>query len=348
MKFMIHNFYKRGSYHQNMETVLVIGSNSFSGSHYITLLLEKTKYNIIGISRSPEKKKAFLPYKASPEAASRFSFHQLNLNQDIPAILQLIDEHKIEYVVNFAAQSEVAPSWQNPLHWYHTNVISLVHLLSQLKDRKHLKKYVHASTPEVYGTMSGVVTEHTHYSPSTPYAASKAAADLFIQMLVKNFNFPAVSTRVANIYGPGQQLFKIIPKSVMSIKLGKKIPLHGGGHSVRAFIHARDASEGVLTIMENGKPGDIFHLTTSEFISICDLVRKICDKLGVSFEENVVITEDRVGKDAAYTLDFTKAKTELSWKPIIGLDQGINEVINWVDQNFSELKDIPLEYIHKE
>ena len=335
-----------------MKTVLVIGSNSFSGSHFINLLLEKTSYNVIGISRSLEKSSAFLPYKKrleeEPQLSPRFKFYQMNLNHDVEKIIWLVDQHQIEYVVNFAAQSEVAPSWKDPQHWYQTNVLSLVNLLNQLKDRNFLKKYVHASTPEVYGTMSGTVTEHTQYNPSTPYAASKTAADLFINMLIKNFNFPAVFTRVANIYGPGQQLFKIIPKSVMSIKFGQKIPLHGGGHSVRAFIHAKDASDCVLRIMENGEPGEIFHISTTEFISIKDLVKKICDKMDVSFEDNVAITEDRVGKDAAYTLDSTKAQTQFGWKSIRSLDQGIDEVIQWAKNNWHELKEQPLDYVHKE
>src|SRR3989344_886780 len=169
-----------------MKNIMVIGSNSFSGSHFINLLLEKTTYDIIGVSRSPEKSSAFLPYRSRLQSKkiesekalqSRFHFYQLNLNHDVQKIMDLIDKHQIEYIVNFAAQSEVAPSWKNPLHWYQTNVLSLVNLLNQLKDRNFIKKYVHASTPEVYGTMSGTIAEHTIYSPSTPYASSKAAAD---------------------------------------------------------------------------------------------------------------------------------------------------------------------------
>lgn len=329
-----------------MPTVLVIGSNSFSGSHYINYLLEKTTYDIIGVSRSPEKNEVFLSYKL--RQSNRFQFHQYDLNRNIKDIIDLIDRRKIEYVVNFAAQSEVAPSWKNPSHWYQTNVLSLVNLLNQLKDRQFLKKYVHASTPEVYGSMSGLIKEHTNYDPSTPYAASKAAADLFIQILIKNFNFPAVFTRVGNIYGPGQQLFKIIPKSIISIKSGKKIPLHGGGHSVRAFIYANDASDCVLRIMQQSNPGEIFHITTTEFISIRDLVKKICDKMHVSFDQSVTITEDRIGKDAAYTLDATKVKTQLNWKPTVSLDHGIDEVIKWINHYWDALKHEPLEYIHKE
>ena len=328
------------------KTVFVIGSNAFSGAQFIDYLLEKTKYNIIGISRSTEKKEAFLPYKK--RKSSRVQFQQLDLNKDISKILELADKHKPAYLVNFAAQSEVAPSWKNPEHWYQTNVLSLVSFLNQLKDRTYVEKYVHASTPEVYGTMSGAITEHTHYNPSTPYAASKAAADLFISMLVKNFNFPAVFTRVANIYGSGQQLHKIIPRSVMYIKLGKKIPLHGGGQSVRAFIHARDASDCVLKIMEKAKPGEIYHVSNSEFVLIRDLVQKICDKMGVDFNTTTEISGDRVGKDAVYTLESTKAQKELDWKPSVSLDTGINEVRHWVEEEFAVLKNEPLEYVHKE
>lgn len=326
--------------------VLVIGSNSFSGSQFIDYLLDQRDYNIVGISRSPEKKDAFLAYKA--RRSPRFRFFQYDLNSHVPQIIQLIDAEKPAFIVNFAAQSEVAPSWQNPLHWYQTNVLALVHLLSQLKDRPFLEKYVHASTPEVYGTMVGKVTEHTHYDPSTPYAASKASADLFIRLLVKQFQFPAASTRVANIYGPGQQLYKIIPRSVMYIKLRKKIPLHGGGHSVRAFIHARDASDGVLKIMENARPGEIFHLSTTEFVKIREIVQMICGQMQVDFSQVTEISEDRPGKDAAYILDSHKAQTELGWKPTIPLSQGISEVISWAEKNFETLKEEPLDYAHKE
>ena len=329
-----------------MTTVAVIGSNSFSGSHFVDYLLEKTNDNIIGLSRSTEKNAAFLQYKK--RNSPRFQFQQLNLNTDVAKIMEFFDKIQPAYVVNFAAQSEVAPSWNNPTHWYQTNVVSLVNLLSQLKDRKYLLKYVHASTPEVYGTTSGKVTENIIYSPSTPYAALKAAADLFIMMLVKNFNFPAALTRVANIYGPGQQLYKIIPRSVMYIKMGKKIPLHGGGRSVRAFIHAQDASDCVLKIMEHAKPGDIYHISQSEFVEIRELVQRICDKMKVKFEDATLITEDRMGKDAAYVLDSTKAKIDLGWKPEITLDQGINEVIEWVNREWDVLKNETLEYVHKE
>src|SRR3989344_4236572 len=201
-----------------METVAVIGSNSFSGSHFIDFLLRNSEYNVIGISRSQEKPKLYLPYKRPNEP--RFRFHRMDLNKDSAAILRLIDGKKPSFVVNFASQSMVGESWKNPEHWYNTNVLSTVKLTNALKEKKFLRKYVHVSTPEVYGTCSGSVNEKFPFNPSTPYAASRAAADVFIQLLVREFRFPAVFTRAANVYGPGQQLFRIIPRSIIYAKKG--------------------------------------------------------------------------------------------------------------------------------
>jgi len=328
-------------------TVVVIGSNSFSGSHYIDFLLEKTNYNILGISRSPENKEIFLPYKNNPNR-SRFTFHQLDLNKDIDQIILLIDELQAEYIVNFASQSMVGQSWDNPDHWYNTNVLSTVKLTNSLKDKDYLKKYVHVSTPEVYGSCSGSVKEDNPFNPSTPYAGSRAAADDFIYMLIKQFNFPAVFTRAANVYGPGQQLFKIIPRAIIYSKLGKKIPLHGGGNAKRAFIDIRDVCEATLQIMEKAKPGDVYHLSTNTLISVRDLVSIIVNKLGKSFDEVAEVVETRRGLDDAYILDSTKAKIEFNWQPKINLEEGINQTINWINNNWEIILKENLEYIHKE
>jgi dTDP-glucose 4,6-dehydratase len=156
--------------------VLVLGSNSFSGSDFIDLLLEQQKYSIVGISRSPEKSALFLKYKR--QSKPDFKFYQLDLNKNIQDILSLIDFLKPEYIVNFAAQSEVAPSWKNPRQWFQTNALAVTELGHALKDRRYLKRYVHISSPEVYGTCVGIVKEDAPLNPSTPYAASKAAGDL--------------------------------------------------------------------------------------------------------------------------------------------------------------------------
>ena len=130
-----------------MPTVLVIGSNSFSGSDFVDHVLEETDYAVAGVSRSPEKSELFLPYKKWQDL-SRFSFHQLDLNRDMSDLLALLARLRPEYVVNFAAQSEVGPSWAHPEHWFQTNAVAIAALGNFLKDQKWLKRYVHISSPE--------------------------------------------------------------------------------------------------------------------------------------------------------------------------------------------------------
>lgn len=329
-----------------MKKVVVIGSNSFSGSHFVDLLLEKEDYQVIGVSRSPEKKEVYLPYKKRD--LNNFKFHRMDLNKDLLELMNLLDEIKPEYVVNFASQSMVGQSWDNPDHWYQTNVLSTIKFTNALKDKKYLKKYVHITTPEVYGNCSGWVKEDNPFNPSTPYAGSRAASDIFIQMLIKQFNFPAVFTRAANVYGPSQQLFKIIPRAIIYAKKGIKIPLHGGGEARRSFIHIRDVCEATLKIMETANPGETYHLSTDTLISIKDLVGKIVEKMGKDFNEVVEIVETRRGLDDAYILDSTKAKEEFGWIPKIDLESGIFETIKWIDKNWEVISSEQLEYLHKE
>lgn len=329
-----------------MNKVLVIGSNSFSGSDFVDLLLEEGRYQVIGVSRSPEKGSLFLPYKKRDP--KNFTFRQIDLNKDLDALRELLYEFKPDYVVNFAAQSEVAPSWENPHHWFQTNAVGITHLAHLLKDCKFLKKYVHISSPEVYGTCEGVVTESAPLNPSTPYAASKAAGDLSLFTFAKNFSFPLVMIRATNVYGAHQQLFKIIPRSVIYLKLGKKIELHGGGEAVKSYIHIRDVSRGELLAMEQGKSGEIYHLSPDQGVAVKNVVGKICAYLNLDFSQATAIVAERLGQDKAYVIDSTKARQTLGWKPQITLDQGIEGVARWISDYFDEIQKQPLHYVHKE
>lgn len=330
-----------------MKNVLVIGSNSFSGSDFIDLLLEEKKYNVIGISRSKEKSSLFLPYRAK-KGHEHFHFYQIDLNNDLEKLEAIINEFKPSYVVNFAAQSEVAPSWKFPHHWFQTNAVSLTRLANLLKDKSYLKKYVHISSPEVYGTCEGFIKEDAPLNPSTPYAASKAAGDLSLFTFVKNFNFPMVMIRATNVYGPHQQLFKIIPRAIIYMLQKKKIPLHGGGKAVKSYIHIRDVSRGTLMAMEQGQPGEIYHFSPDKGVEVREVVRILANKLGLFFEEAVEIVEERLGQDKAYTIDSTKAREAFGWKPQITLDDGLSQTVEWVKHHLEDIKKEPLEYMHKE
>ena len=329
----------------NKRKIVVIGSNSFSGSDFIDLLLDDEQNEVIGISRSPEKSTLFLPYKRCQRA--NFRFYQMDLNKHMPQIIELLDSFEPEYVVNFAAQSEVAPSWEHPEQWFQTNVVALAKLTNALKDRDYLKRYVHISSPEVYGACEGRVTESAPMNPSTPYAASKAAADMFLSTLVKNFQFPLITIRSTNVYGAHQQLFKIIPRSVIYLKMGKKISLHGGGMAVKSYIHIRDISRGELAAMEKGRPGTIYHLSPDRGYAVRDIVRTICELMGRDFEASTVAVGERLGQDAAYVIDSTRAREEFGWEPNLSLEEGLAEVIAWVEDNWEEIQKQPLEYIHK-
>jgi dTDP-glucose 4,6-dehydratase len=149
------------------------------------------------------------------------------------------------------------------------------------------------------------------------------------------------------VYGPGQQLYRIIPRTIFCILTGEKLSLHGGGHSVRSFIHIRDVAEGTLRVARSAKPGEAFHFSTPENISIRSLVERICELLGAKFSEVVEIVDDRPGKDSAYLLDSAKARKLLDWTDAVSLDQGLNETIAWVKTNLASLKQQPQKYIHK-
>lgn len=324
---------------------LVLGSNSFSGASFSKYLLENG-YNVFGCSRSSENNNVFLPYKWISKQ-SQFEFHQYDINHDLDSIMSLITKEKIPYIVNFAAQSMVAESWENPSDWFMTNTVSSINLHDKIRKCSFLERYVHISTPEVYGSSSEALSEETMFNPSTPYAVSRAASDMSLSSFYHAYNFPVVTTRAANVFGPGQQLYRIIPRTILFILLGKRIELHGGGASRRSFIHIDDVSNATLKIMLGGDIGSSYHISTNCIITIRSLVEKICEIMGVSFDDHVNLVGDRLGKDAAYQLNSSKLRNELQWRENIDLDRGLRDCIEWVKNNFDELKNKPSYYIHK-
>jgi dTDP-glucose 4,6-dehydratase len=326
------------------ERILVLGSNSFSGAHFVDHALTAGA-QVLGVSRSPEPHPVFLPYKERPGAA--FAFHQADLNHDLDRVMALVMDFRPQYLVNFAAQSMVAESWQQPEHWFATNTVATVRLHDRLRHCGFLEKYVHVSTPEVYGSCAGLVTEDAPYNPSTPYAVSRAAADMSLLSFHKAYGFPVVFSRAANVFGPAQQLYRIVPRAALFIRLGRKIPLHGGGRSVRSFIHVRDVAEGTLRLARLGQPPAIYHLSTREQLSIREVVEEVCRQMGASFHDQVEMAEERLGKDAFYTLDSSKARRELGFAPSLRFVEGVADTVAWVDRNLAVLAKQPLDYIHK-
>ncbi len=331
------------------EKILVLGSNSFSGASFVDFLLAQG-HSVIGCSRSPEPHAAFLPYRWLDRGLKRpgsFRFQRCDLNRDLDPLMELIGREQPEFVVNFAAQSMVAESWKNPDHWFMTNAVSTVRFHDRLRQCGFLRKYVHVSTPEVYGSTAGLIGEDAPFNPSTPYAVSRAAADMSLKTFFAAYGFPVVFTRAANVFGPGQQLYRIIPRTILFIKLGRKLQLHGGGSSERSFIHVGDVADATARIMRDGDPGEAYHISTGRIVSVRELVEMICARMGARFDDCVEVAGERLGKDAAYRLDSAKLRNRLGWRDCSSLEQGIEETIAWVERFLEELKSQPLDYIHK-
>ena len=327
------------------ERTIVIGSNSFSGSSFVDHLLNQGE-DVVGISRSPEPNDVFLKYKWRLPL-NKFQFYQYDVNSNFNEITQLLEQLKPKKIVNFAAQSMVSQSWDAPEDWFMTNCVSSVKLQNHLRKSDWMEKYIHVSTPEVYGSTEGPVTEDNGFNPSTPYAVSRAAGDMSIMSFVNSFNFPAVITRAANVYGPGQSLYRIIPRTILSILTGESLNLHGGGKSERSFIHIDDVSRATEEILRQGINGATYHISTNRMISIKSLVELICNMMKIPFEEVVKISEDRAGKDQSYELDSKKLRYELNWSDQITLENGIDDTLSWVRDNLQVIKLQPREYIHR-
>jgi dTDP-glucose 4,6-dehydratase len=326
--------------------ILLIGSNSFAGANFAKYLLDK-KYRVIGVSRSKELKSFYLPYFKS-KYLHNFQFFKINLNkdQDLKILINLVKKYNIKYIVNFAAQGMVAESWHKPEDWYNTNTTSnskLINILSKL----NLKKYLNFSTPEVYGNVKKKIKENLNFYPSTPYAVSRAAQDMNLLAYKKFLNFPVVFTRAANIYGPGQKLYRIIPKTIISAILKKKVYLHGGGKSVRSFIFIDDVSFILDKILfDKYNAGETYHISTNQFITIKNLVLMILDIMKVN-KSLILFAKERRGKDHGYLLDSSKARKKYRWKEKILLDEGLKRTINYIHKKFYCIKNESLEYKHK-
>jgi dTDP-glucose 4,6-dehydratase len=324
---------------------LVIGSNAFSGAQFIKYLL-RHEHQVLGVSRSAELHDVFLPYK-DLNAGERFRFAQIDINSQLDELMAHIAEFQPEYVVNFAAQGMVAQSWDTPEHWYQTNVVGQVRLHDRLRKLPFIRRYVHVSTPEAYGSTDGWIKERFVFAPSTPYAVSRAACDLHLMSFFKAYEFPVVWTRAANVYGPGQQLYRIIPRALLFARLGRKLHLHGGGLSIRSFIHIDDVADATYRVATSGKPGDSYHISTAETVSIRGLVETICVLMDLRFEELAEAVGDRLGKDQAYLLDSGKIRTELGWRDTVTLADGLKETLAWIDANLGLLQSLPADYLHK-
>ena len=321
-----------------MKKILVIGSNCVTGSYIVDSLL-CAGHEVHGVSRSDEYDDMFLPYKRLTKP--NFKFYKIDIVKEYDKLFNLIKTIEPDTVIHVAGLSEVALSHEKPVEYFEVNTVATVRLCNYLRKCDFLKQYVYISTPEVFGSCGSPLHVDESYNPSSPYAASKAAAEMYIETLT---GFPYTITRSTNIYGRGQQLYKIIPRTIICIKAGKKLKLHGGGKVRRSFIHISDVSSTIKRIVDKRVLG-IIHMDDNEYRPIVDIVKMICNKMNAKFEDVVEITDDRSSQDSMYSLDATSLADV--WSQTINIDLGLNDTISWVLDNWEEIQKQPLDYIHK-
>jgi dTDP-glucose 4,6-dehydratase len=253
---------------------------------------------------------------------------------DESVLNRIQDKSKIDCIINFAAETHVDRSIDDPFPFLKTNVFGTMTLL-EFARRNKIPKYIQISTDEVYGSLGkeGCFTEKTQISPNSPYSASKAAADHLVQSYFSTYALPALITRCSNNYGPYQFPEKLIPLLITNAYENKMLPIYGDGKNVRDWIHVDDHSSGVEAVLLKGKPGEVYNLGGDcEELNI-NIAKSICDIMEKP-HSIIKFVADRPGHDRRYAMDFSKIKKELGWEPTISLKkQGLKDCVSWYLDN---------------
>jgi dTDP-glucose 4,6-dehydratase len=251
------------------------------------------------------------------------------LNLELVSLI--MQEHKVDTVLHFAAQSHVDRSFGNSLEFTQTNVLG-THTLLECAKRHHIKRFIHVSTDEVYGeVIDGEAKETAILSPTNPYACSKAAAEFVCQAYIRSFNMPIIITRGNNVFGPYQFPEKVIPKFIHRLRLGMKCCIHGRGTGTRNFLHTSDVVRAFDIIMRKGQLHEIYNIGTTVDISIRDMCEKLI-RIMKSEDANpddwIEYVEDRAFNDSRYMIDSTKLN-ELGWSANLDFDGLFKQTVDW-------------------
>ena len=324
--------------------ILILGSGSFAGQAIFSQLL-KDGFDVYGINRSAPKNVYMWEWLKDLDIDNRW--FKLNICNNIDSFKEIFDDLSPTHVVDLMGQGMVSPSWDDPALWYETNISKKAILLNHLKDLNSLEKYIRVSTPEVFGNNEKYLHEDSEFKPSTPYAVSHAAIDYHLRCVGKQFDFPYCIGRFANFYGPGQQLYRVIPKSIMCFLNKKKFILDGGGKSKRSFIYSQDICSAIYKLLFESKIYKEYNFSSNEEISIKELIERICNLLKVDFNQNVLLGDERPGKDMFYRMNCENSYKELNWKSSVCLDDGLNKTTHWIMKNLRQLKSESWTYIHR-
>ncbi len=327
-----------------MKTYMVLGGGGSFGVHTaLYLLAHANPRKVICVGRNPEKPEPFSLNVGKGD--SRYAYHQIHIGYEQDRLFELFDTEKPEVIVSYAAQGEGAVSWKKSWRFFETNCVALVKMIEELMARKYLERFIQIGTSELYGSVDFAAREDTPIQPTSPYAASKAAFDMYLLSVSKVLKFPMNIIRPSNAYCPGQLLHRVIPKAVVCGLTGRKLPLQGGGRARKSYIHARDLARAIHLVSEKAPLGKVYNAGPPEPISIRDLVAKVAEGFKIPFDQLCAVSGDRLGQDSQYWLDSGAILQDTGWQPQIGLEQGIQEMIAWGRKYCDFLKDYPTDYV---
>ena len=315
--------------------ILVTGGCGFIGSNFIRYILQHykpayvTNVDVLTYAGNIANLEGVLE-----EHGERYEFFKADI-ADADAMDALMTEHGFYAVINFAAESHVDHSINDPLNFIHTNVIGTSVLLECAR-RHGVQRFMQISTDEVYGSLGadGRFTEQSALDPSSPYSASKAGADLLALASYKTYGLEVLVTRCSNNYGPYQFPEKLIPLMIIKALRDEALPVYGDGMNVRDWIHVDDHCAGIVAALFEGKPGAVYNFGGNNEMVNLDLVRMILDRLGKP-HSLISFVPDRLGHDRRYAIDSSFAQRALDWKPLHSFKEGLGETIQWYIDNRS-------------
>lgn len=308
-------------------TILVTGGAGFIGSNFLHYML-RTNSDVRLVNLDKLTYAGNLENLEEIESNPRYIFEHADIC-DRPFVERVIRAHDVSVIVNFAAESHVDRSILGASEFVQTNIVGTNILLELAKEFK-LEKFIQVSTDEVYGSLGadGKFTEQTPLHPNSPYAASKAAADLLVFAYHHTFGLPVVITRCSNNYGPFQFPEKLIPLIIVNALSGKALPVYGDGQNVRDWIHVADHCSAIAAVLRSGRIGEVYNIGGNNEMVNIDVVKLIVRHLKKS-ESLITFVKDRPGHDRRYAMDASKLQQELRWKPSYSLERGLAETINW-------------------
>lgn len=331
-----------------MKTILVTGGAGFIGGNFTLGLVQTGHARIINLDA--------LTYAGNMDTLSPIMDNPAHIFvkgdiRDGDLIAKLLNEHKPDAIINFAAESHVDRSIDEPAVFIQTNVLGTHTLLetalkywSALDDNKKANfRFLHVSTDEVYGSLgaTGKFTEETPYAPNSPYAASKASADHLVRAFGKTYGLPTLTTNCSNNYGPYQFPEKLIPLVIQKAISGEPIPVYGDGKQVRDWLFVADHCKAIFTVLEKGKPGEVYNIGGDMEKTNIEVIETICNildnDLGISPEGErktlILFVKDRPGHDRRYAINFSKISRELGWSPDETFDSGMKKTVRWYLSN---------------